>query len=351
MSVGRSPVLGLAASIAVAGLAVALPGDDEAPQDTAVRQTVSLKYRALKNFDSVLPRETWTNVTDRIAIGDGFDVHQQGPLKLRVDTNGDGKLDADVKGNSGYLRLVGKTDDGETFAYGTRFKITGDHYSFAASGAMCGKLNGISIQVIDQNNNGIYNDFGQDALVVGRAKGATFLSRVVNADGELFQIELSEDGSELSYEPFEGETATLDMTGSHDSRGKLVSAVISNRGGEHHFNVARERGAMQVPAGDYRFVFGFLKKGEETAQVRTGKMGPLKLAAGSEREVEWGGPVVAEFDYDVRDETITVRPNVAFYGSAGEEYHTFKPDAKSPKIIVSDKKSRKIYLEGRFGGC
>ena len=44
-------------------------------------------------------------------------------------------------------------------------------------------------------------------------------------------------------------------------------------------------------------------------------------------------------------------PNVSFYGTAGEEYHSFWPEAKSPKIIVTDKKTRKELTSGRFGGC
>lgn len=110
-------------------------------------------------------------------------------------------------------------------------------------------------------------------------------------------------------------------------------------------------GGIKLPAGTYAFVYGFVTKGDETVNMRTGKMRGIELKAGEKRVLEWGGPLVAEFDYSVDGDTITVHPNVAFYGTSGEEYYTFQPDAKSPKIIVADKQTKEVYTKGFFGGC
>lgn len=141
----------------------------------------------------------------------------------------------------------------------------------------------------------------------------------------------------------------LEVASKHETRGSLESAVFRNEEGDA-FNVARAGGA-KLPAGTYEFVYGFVSKGDETVNMRTGKMHAVELRPGEQRVLEWGGPLVAEFDYTVAGETITVHPNVAFYGTTGEEYYTFQPDAKSPKIIVADKETKKVYTEGRFGGC
>lgn len=350
------PYLGLPLVLGVAGATFAFAGDESPAADDATHQVVALSFRALKNWDIIVPNEVWTSLVDTIAIphagGEGFAVEQIGPMKLRVDTDGDGVVDKDVRGADGFLELRSKDADGKPFAYAVRFvNDAAGKYKYAVGGVMEGKLNGTPIELIDRSGNGRYDDFGQDAIVVGNAAGASLLSRVINAGDSLFEIEVSSDGSQVSYRPYTGPSARVDMSSGHDCRGKLLSAVISSDDGDHHFNVASEAGSTLVPAGKYRFAYGFAAKGDETVQMRTGKMLPLQLAAGEQKVVEWGGPIVAEFDYEVADETITVQPNVAFYGGAGEEYHTFQPDAKSPKILVADKNTKKIYLEGRFGGC
>ena len=348
------PLLGLPLLIGAAGAAVAFEGDEGAT-DEASAQVASLSFKALKKWDIIVPNEVWTSITDSLPIplagGDGFVAEQVGPMKLKVDTNSDGKVDKDVRGADGFLVLSAEDEAGDTQKFAVRFVNQGGKYKYSVSGVMAGKLNSTAIELIDRNGNGRYDDYGQDAIVVGNAKGASLLSRVVSADDELFSIEVSEDGSQLTYSPYSGPTAKIDVSSKHDCRGKLLSAVISSDDGEYHFNVARDKGSMVVPAGDYRFVYGFAAKGAETVQMRTGKMRTLELDADEQEVVAWGGPIVAEFDYAVSDETITVQPKVAFYGGAGEEYHTFTPNAKSPKILVADKDTKKIYLEGRFGGC
>ena len=120
------------------------------------------------------------------------------------------------------------------------------------------------------------------------------------------------------------------------------------------FAVATSRSSVRAVVIGVRgneLILGYVTKAGESVHMRTGKMAPFTLKVGQNRDLEWGGPVIAEFDYTVEEETVTVPPNVAFYGRAGEEYHTFWPEAKSPKIIVTDKKTNKVLTSGRFGGC
>lgn len=347
------PIVGLALAAGAAGTALAFGEGDEA---TAVSvNSVTLGYQALKNWDVIVPNELWTQVETEIPIphagGEGFAVEQTGLMKLRVDRNGDGKLDSTVRGSEDFLELRGETPEGQSFLYAVRFRNEGGKYRFAPSGLMSGKLANTTIGLIDRNVNGRYDDYGQDAMLVGSSDGASLLSRVVNADGELYEIEVSPDGSRVEYRPYSGATATLDVHSGHDCHGELVSAVIERHEGDVFFNAAASDGALKVPAGDYSLVFGFAERGGESVMMRRGKMLPIHLNPNDARVVEWGGPLVAEFDHVVDGEEVTVRPNVAFYGTLGEEYHTFQPDAKSPKIVIADKKTKEIYDTGRFGGC
>jgi len=325
-----------------------------AGEDEATGASFGLKYQAIEDWNIILPRERWTSFTDEIPIahadGDGFAVERAGLLAIEVDTNADGEVDAKVRGGTGFLKLRGRNDEGETFNYAVRFEGDGKSWKFASSGAMVGKLDGTLVRVIDQDNNGSYDDYGVDAMIVGKGNAASLLSRVVNAGGKLHELEISRDGTRATFRPYAGQTAVLNATSRYASNGKLIAAVVSCVENEYHFNAAGTK-SLTVPAGTYELSSGYVKRAGESVHVRTGKMPAFELRPGTERVLEWGGPVVAEFDYEVEEETITVAPQVAFYGRAGEEYHSFWPEAKSPKIIVTDKRTRKELTSGRFGGC
>ena len=55
---------------------------------------------------------------------------------------------------------------------------------------MVGSVEGVPVQLIDQNNNGVFNEIGIDAMVVGSGKSAAFLSKIVNLKGQLFEFEV-----------------------------------------------------------------------------------------------------------------------------------------------------------------
>jgi hypothetical protein len=320
---------------------------------TALEAT--LTYKALKKWQIILPEEQWTPVDFRVDVPigdtDGFLAEKSGVLALEVDTNSDGKLDAKVKGSSGYLQLKSKDDAGETHNYAIRMKSDRGKWTFSTSCIMLGKVNGTVVKLIDQNHNGRYNDYGEDAMIVGNGDGAGLLSRVVSLDDELFTFSVSADGKKVTYAPYQGESGHIDVSSEYTIRGKLIAAVIAHDDEDFYFNPARSRKALRVPTGDYRLYSGYAAKGGETVQVKGGKMGQIPVLANQTNTLEWGGPIHAEFEFTKAGEIVTVQPNLKFYGALGEEYHNFQPNAKSPKIIVMDKRTRKEVASGRFGGC
>ncbi|HJO27471.1 MAG: hypothetical protein CMK00_01010 [Planctomycetes bacterium] len=330
----------------------ATPTQPSAPDKDTL--TAELRHKAYPKWDFVLPQETWTTVSDRIPLpgsdSSAYSVAKRGPMKLEVDSTGNGRFDSKVKGIGGSLTLRGRDEDGEPFQYAVRFKSSSSSWRWSAGGAMRGKLGGHTILIIDQNNNGLYNDYGQDAMIVGKGDAASFLSRVINLKGELYDFEISPNGAQVTATPFEGQTGTLNMTEDYSANGNLVAAIV--RSGSNSFNVADYREGLAVPVGTYTLESGFATRGKtETVRIRNGKMGPIEVKAGAEKNVDWGSPVRIEFDYEKDGEYVTVQPNVVFYGAANEEYHTFTPNAKSPKIIVRDKRTGKEVISGRFGGC
>ena len=320
----------------------------------AQEDTSSLKPKAVQKWTLILPNETWTTIKGSIPFpikgGVGFPVETDRSA-IVVDTNGDGRPETKVKGIGDDIRLTGVSEDGEKVTYFIRVRNEGGVWKFAPNGMVSGRAHGTPITIIDQDNDGRYDGYGTDAMVVGKSQAASFLSKVVNLEGKLFNFRVNPEGTEMTCSPYEGEVGVLDLAGQFRSYGSLHAAIVSDSGGEISFNVAPYKKGLSVPVGDYKFTAGFASKGSETAEIRAGKMLPVRVRAGEEASVSWGAPVSIEFDYNISGDKITVPPNIKFYGAAGEEYVRFQPDAKSPKILVIDPKSKEVVTSGRFGGC
>lgn len=338
-----------AGACALTGVAFVSPDASE----TAASGSATLTFQAAPDWSFILPREQWFGASDNIGVPhagnpSGFLAEQSGVMSLELDTNGDDKLDHTVKGSAGFAKLRGKTADGVQLDYAVRLKFD-RNYQWAPACFMSGKVLGNVVRVIDQNGNGRYDDFGEDAIAIGATSACSFLSKVVNIGGELYDLSITADGSRIDVKPFTGESGMLDLASQFVSHGDLLSAVVTS--GELSFNLAGARSGMRVPVGKYELQSGFVKKAGETAWIKRGRSTPMVVEASAPTALAWGGPVFAEFDFSRQGDTVVVAPNVAFFGQAGEEYGPFAPEAKSPKILVTDKKTGKLVASGRFGGC
>lgn len=344
MKAHPGPLLGLLATTLAAGLMPA----------RASAQEFKLTPKAYPKWTINVPNEVWTAAAAQIPIphaeGEGFAVSPDGE-SLAVDTNANGRLNGKVKGAYGFLKLKSDDSEGNPLVYGLRFRKRGKVWEYAASGAMTGKVNGVGVKVIDLNTNGVYNEYGVDAMVVGGGKSASYLSKVLNLKGELYSFEISKNGRTVKIDPYDGESGTLDLRSKFRSKGKLVSVVVSDESGAVSFNLAGAKGGMKVPVGKYSISGGLAKKGGESAQVKSGRMPAMNVEVNNKFVLDWGGPVKADFTYSVLGEQITVKPDVKYYGKAGEEYFNWNPDAKSPKIFVADASNEKVVASGRFPSC
>ena len=324
----------------IAGLCLAFSGGEEA-------ETSNLKFKQVKKWEINLPNEVWTNIGDHIEIGNNFSVNNT-EFKLEIDTNADGKTDADIKGSGGEALLRGKREDGSKFSYAIRVRPASDGWQYACSTLMSTKVNGINISLIDQNNNGIWNEIGVDAIIVGKGDSASYLSEVVNLDGDLFTLSVSNHGDTVSITPYEGEQGLLNVVEGYNSKGKLINAVFTSIDGKHSFELSNSKNGLNVPVGEYELTRAIVKKGIENVTVRQGSMKTISIISGKENVLAWGGPLRIDFETNRTDpETITVQlPK--FYGSAEEEYFDFFPGGKSPKIIATDKKTGKEIWSGKF---
>jgi len=206
--------------------------------------------------------------------------------------------------------------------------------------------------LIDQDNNGRYDDFGKDAMIVGNGDAASYLSKVVNLAGALYSIEVSADGAHVTATPYEGDAGTLNLIESFTTQGSLESAVVNSTNGDFSFNLANAKQGMLVPAGEYAIEYGTVTAGAEVVRIRPGKMKPVQVTKGAKVSPKWGGPIRAEFTYTHENGVLSIKPeNLFFFGQAGEQYYDWKPDGQPPTFVVKDAKTGQEILKARFGGC
>lgn len=338
--IGPLRALTLAALVGVFATGVSAQ-DDEA-------KTTKLRYKSVSKWKIVLPSEVFTPINGSIAVGQGFTTEIDG-MALAIDVNGDGKVDEKAKGTAAMITLKGGTG-GLPHDYSMRLVNEGG-WKWASSGALEGKLAGQKIAIIDQNNNGRFNDFGVDAMIIGKTDAASLLSKTVNVGGELFDIKINDDGSELSYTPYMGKAGTLNLAAEFETKGKLTSVVVKNENGDYSFEMSDAKRGMLLPEGLYTIISGKVEMGSEFCFIRAGTSKPIRVTAEEPSVFSWGGPIRAEFDYTRSGEEVTFSPqSLWFFGKAGEEYHSWVPDGAPPKFIVKDEKGREITT-AKFGGC
>ncbi|MCA8962246.1 MAG: hypothetical protein KDC38_17095, partial [Planctomycetes bacterium] len=274
-------------------------GNDAELSAMASKGSVDLDYRIYRDWSIELPAERFDKVGDGFAIpfsqADKYVARLEGTA-LGVDTDGDGEVDVRAEGEKGLVALRGQTDSGRPFKYALRLDSSRG-WRYTVSGAMVGRIGATKIQLIDQNNNGRYDDFGEDAMVVGRGRSASFLSHVIRVDDQLYAIDVSPDGSRVDYRPFDGPVGRLDVISKLDTKAKLAVLVIRSLDGRHSFELSGEKGAVEVPAGTYALHSGKLALGPTRVSVRAGRSKSFRVSADETRSLAWGGPLRIEYQY------------------------------------------------------
>lgn len=327
----------------VTALALALPGGESKAE---------FGPKPIPKWNFKTPSEYWLPCNGGVEIahagGERFLARTEGVV-LMVDRNGDGKVETKVKGVGGFVALKAKDAQGNPIKYGVRFRKKGSAWEYSTSAAMTGKVLGNAVSLLDLNGNGRWNDYGIDGVIIGGGKNAGLLSQVVSIAGKLHNFEVSEDGREVTTSAWEGETGEIDF--SIKSKGKLATLALALEGKKVSF-AFHKNGKMTVPAGEYSIAGGLIYKGKEQARIGKGKMRSLNVAAGKTAALSLGGRVNAEFAYEVAGGKLTVRPeSLHYFGKAGEEYLSWTPDNKSPKLSVFDSRKKRPVESGRFASC
>ena len=335
---GRAPLLG-----ALMGLLHGSDGDDAI--------VVQLDDQPIGRAETVFPHDDWRPLGPELVLaGRTFAVERSDRGRVSIDTTGDGRPDKRVTGMGGVITLRVQEDGADPFRYGIRIDKTGGLWRWSPAWARVGRLAGTTITIHDLDRDGTYDDYGRDAMVVGKARGASFLSRVVSVDGALYSFDISEDGRRAVARPYVGPIAHLDVVSGFTCAGELTAALFAS-GADVSFDLAAAADGMDVPCGEYRLVSGRVEKGLETAEIGVGRSSPITLRAGERVALDWGGPIVGEFGMRRCGDRLTILPDVRLFGRAMEEYMSFRPVAAAPRIEVRDKESGHLLQYGNLGGC
>lgn len=320
------------------------------PAVAAPGGVLSLSPRADRRATIVLPADGARPVGATIPFvghaSGGFATEFDGST-LRLDTDGDGEVDRSIAppkpGEAALVTLRGIDAAGGATSYPVRFEYGAKGWSWRHGGSMEGQLGFERVRLIDMNGNGRFDDYGADAMVVGRGVAASYLSKVIAVRGSLLAIDVTPDGRTLSYEPYTGATGTLDATSALTSDARVLSLIVRSEDGKHSFDLASATTGTLVPEGRYRVAQGRLGLGKHVVMLEQGRMEPLVVKADAPRTVTWGGPAIAEFDYQRTGDTVVFSPDMVwYYGAAGETYTGWNPIGKSPEFTVKKKTSGEV---------
>lgn len=339
-----SALLPLGWSLAALSIAPALPQDDE-----STRPEPQVLEHRVERWDWELPQSVWRPLGDTLELqGHVFSCVAKGRV-LALDTDGDGKGDVRLRQETGNATLQ---PDGTPWRYAARFRRAGQGWEWAPGGSLICEVAGVPVRLLDLNGDGDHEDFGIDGMIVARSSDVGLLTRVARIDGSLHQIDVYQDdvgATLMETAPYEGAVATLDVVSEFKPAGSLRSLLVQS--GDVFIDAAIDGGSILVPAGTYQVVRGRVSSGARSARVRPGRMAPIKLEAGQELTMSWGGKLEAQFSYTLQGDRLTVLPNLHFYDSLGAEFTSFEPVVAAPRINVLNAKTGRLVQYGRMGGC
>lgn len=344
-------------------------GDQEATATDSDWVAVKTTHVPVKKLEIILPPSA-ANVMRRANMDDsatqrtiaGNRLPLPGPAgalvvdgrKLGVDLDGDGQPDDFVKGINAVMQLQLQYEDGAKEPYtieivrgATTTSATGVQSSTFNFSRVCYRqatFKGVRLTLIDNDNDGIYNKLGTDALIVGSSQlAAGYLSDLVSIRGAIYELQVNPAGSVLRLRPWTGTTGKVKVN--FNAPGKLAAALLIQ--GNRCFDVSQP--GVSVPEGTYQLRWGAVVAGRDHCQVQLSKT--VTVTADSTTEVDFGGPFRLDFTATRNGAQLVISPyDHRVFGKDGEEYYGFS-GLILPAIEIRDPESQKSLGKGKMGTC
>ncbi|MBI4833300.1 MAG: hypothetical protein HY811_00545 [Planctomycetes bacterium] len=215
---------------------------------------------------------------------------------LKVDSDGDTKADKDIKKKEELVTFDIVYEGGVKGKYQMRFWQNGVNYMgaqkvprwcYQRGGFMKGQAEGEVILLIDDNNNGFYNDYGEDAIVIGQnSKGAGRLSRFINLKDSMYEITIDTTGTKAQLKKCAEKLGRINIEKELNFP-KMKPVVLTLKSGDKYINIFPGRKTNFLPVGEYEFDQAIF---DQRLRARAGAFPKITIEEGKETMMKWGGP-------------------------------------------------------------
>lgn len=308
--------------------------------------THDLKFRSVKKLEvpglEMPPIEVLGPIDLPAPAGTVFYAETDG-TKLLVDTNGDGRPDVVCKGLGNTVNFrIG--DDAEALVpYSLDLSLSDKSWHATSRCLRIGKVGKTKLSLVDANANGRFDDVGVDGVLVGKAKYARPLGRLMNIGGDVVEVEVEPFGRSMRTRPYTGELCHWDPAASFGGDGKIESLVITNADGDV-FETAQKNG-VDLPPGVYTFVHGAIQNGRQACEISgldLNKRLMIGIPTDTGDALVWGSKVRLEYNWR-RNGNMIQFSNIRLLGSHNERYFNFGPKPLNYKVKVADNEGNIIF--------
>ena len=217
-----------------------------------------------------------------------------------------------------------------------------------------GKIEGVEVSLIDENDNGKYDEIGTDVIVIGNSRYGVPLSRIINIKNNLYECNVASGGEKVSLKPYEGEYGVLDFISNFKCPSKLNLAILNSD--DIYIDVANNK-KVPMPSGVYKLWLGYIEEGTSHVAIKKNEMEGIEIKEELDKEgqrkvtvLNWGADFRIDFEVTVKNDKVEVPyGSLRVYGNAKEEYYKFIASL-FPQVEVFDSKGI-LVAKGAFSGC
>ncbi len=210
-------------------------------------------------------------------------------------------------------------------------EISGYGHCFAAC-CLKAQVNGATVRLIDDNNDGQITQDGKDSIIVGNTPCAMPLFKTHQIGSAICDLTVASDGSTLSWS--KASDANMGIVECPLMKSAALKALILvDEAKGVAFDVVA--GKASIPAGNYKLAYGFMTQGQEKMKIRpAAKPLTYTIEPDMANTIRLGPTMHLEFGGTFTSTDVKVNPPLV-EGIGGEIYEVdWKLPAARPSIAL-----------------
>ena len=321
-------------------------------------ETLDLKFGESRQFPSVWTQHRQRDGFIRLPFGatGKFLVMKVVGDHVRVDTNGDGRLDDDdapafrPEEQRTTRIYVPFEIAGKPLKYPLHVRWAGNAPMVSSAAVLTGQFAGHTISIYDSNLDGRFGGSRDEIQLQKRRQEADPLpwSDALAIDGRIYRLKVLDDGARLKLEPYAGPVAEVEIEAAAGI--KMVHVTLREADGAQVARIPRAETGLLIP-GKYRidWAYGYVGAGDD-APILSGrhkeKTAPLELKPGR-NIINVGPPMKISFSATRSGLTLELA-DVEIAGMSGELYRPGVNAAEGDTFAVFIKSNGKERALGKL---